>query len=241
MSAYYSMIAQNTEIKTIHQNIIMKGGNMDDEQKYLIDVLGGIDNILAYFLENKGLNTQQLTKIKSILTQKKLFKAPSIEEINDMLDEIDNENNNNDTNNTCNHGQSQSPINEIVNKNERKYDDDQNDFKSTPFPLSGKTKTAITTAHFLVHMVSCYLDENSKSSECNIDIKSILSNIFVIGGACRNYLLKKDINDIDIVCNTRELNKIHLLHLQKYHNTYNKQNNNKLNECILWKLYLNKL
>ena len=57
-------------------------------------------------------------------------------------------------------------------------------------------------------------------------------------GACRDFLLFKPVNDLDIIHNTRELNKIHLQHLQKYHSS--KENQGYHHSCILWNIYLNK-
>eukprot|EP01084_Bolivina_argentea_P276794 472375_1 len=133
-------------------------------------------------------------------------------DIDDMLDEI-------------------HLLQEIEDKKDKEYE----------LALSEKSKVAISTVHCLAHIALNYFVEcDNECSKCCVDIKGILSNIFVTGGACRNYLVQKEINDIDIVVNTRELNKIHLLHLRKYHNTYDKQNDNELNKCILWQLYLNK-
>ncbi len=79
-------MANNNELKRIHQHVIMNGGNTDEDQQELIEILGGIDTILAFFMVQGGLNRVQLHQIKTILKQKKLIIPPPIEGMDDMLD-----------------------------------------------------------------------------------------------------------------------------------------------------------
>eukprot|EP01083_Nonionella_stella_P272668 924753_1 len=175
MSTYYTMIANNNEITAIHQNIIMNGGSLEDDQKELIDILGGIDNIVAYFLDNKGLNTQQLTKIKTILTQKQLLAAPSIEEIDNILDEIENVNNNtNEHSNhleidTCNHGQSQSPIN-IISTTDTGITQVMPDKEFANNPLSFNYPSAISNCSILNNGHTVQVNIDCNMNKCTLSI-----------------------------------------------------------------------
>eukprot|EP01084_Bolivina_argentea_P292089 502071_1 len=175
MSTYYTMIANNNEITAIHQNIIMNGGSLEDDQKELIDILGGIDNIVAYFLDNKGLNTQQLTKIKTILTQKQLLAAPSIEEIDNILDEIENVNNNTNSHanhleiDTCNHGQSQSPIN-IISTTDTGITQVMPDKEFANNPLSFNYPSAISNCSILNNGHTVQVNIDCNMNKCTLSI-----------------------------------------------------------------------
>ena len=110
--------------------------------------------------------------------------------------------------------------------------------------LSEENTKAITTAHLIGNIIKNYFEsldnicDHKYSKKPGIDSKAILDNILIIGCAPRNYLLKRPINSIDIAVNTRELTKLHLLHLKKYHQTEKSQKSN--SQCILWRMYLNK-
>eukprot|EP01084_Bolivina_argentea_P059646 108944_1 len=111
--------------------------------------------------------------------------------------------------------------------------------------ISSKSKLAISSAYLLSNILTEFFTNDKNKCECmqNADeyknvVQSILSNVLIQGGACRDLALTKPINDLDIICNTRELNKIHLQHLQKYHSNIENQSINI--GCILWNLYLNK-
>eukprot|EP01084_Bolivina_argentea_P267291 453683_1 len=117
MTLLYGLAAMNDEVTELHQESLKNGGNNDTGKDALIALLGGIDHILAFFLQQRALDRSQLTALRAILSSKRMLRAwpPSVEEMDDILDEIE------QTNAATNHaklevcepefGQSQSPIN----------------------------------------------------------------------------------------------------------------------------------
>lgn len=66
----------------------------------------------------------------------------------------------------------------------------------------------------------------------------ILSNLLLVGGIPRDILLGAEVDRVDITFNLRELTKIHLDHLVKYHSK--KEQQGKSCQCTYWQHYLNK-
>eukprot|EP01084_Bolivina_argentea_P302391 521939_1 len=128
------------------------------------------------------------------------------------------------------------------------FDDDENKelvvtnlYKASNEAHSKPTKRAIATAHLLSRIIYEFFQNPQNSCDIGtIDIHAILDNILILGGAPRDYLLQRDINDIDIHVNIRELTKIQKLHLKKYHSNVHIDEVND-SKCILWRLYLNKI
>eukprot|EP01083_Nonionella_stella_P041301 111984_1 len=116
MTLLYGLAAMNDEVTELHQESLKNGGNNDTGKDALIALLGGIDHILAFFLQQRALDRSQLTALRAILSSKRMLRAwpPSVEEMDDILDEIE------QTNAATNHaklevcepefGQSQSPM-----------------------------------------------------------------------------------------------------------------------------------
>eukprot|EP01084_Bolivina_argentea_P283868 486295_1 len=128
----------------------------------------------------------------------------------------------------------------ISTSNESKPVSMDSDMKEKEIEISTKSKLAISSGYLLANMITDFFCCNENKCDCMDDddeyknvIKTILDNILIQGGACRDLALIQPINDLDIVVNTRELNKIHLQHLKKYHST--KQNQGRNHCCILWK------
>eukprot|EP01084_Bolivina_argentea_P289552 497236_1 len=67
---------------------------------------------------------------------------------------------------------------------------------------------------------------------------NILDNLLLVGGIPRDILLGTEVKDIDITFNLRELTKIQLNHLRKYHSSKSGQDANL--RCAYWQHYLNK-
>ncbi len=66
----------------------------------------------------------------------------------------------------------------------------------------------------------------------------ILNNLLLVGDIPRDILLGTDVKNIDITFNLRELTKIHLQHLTKYHSK--KEYQKKEIDCVYFQHYLNK-
>eukprot|EP01084_Bolivina_argentea_P318557 552467_1 len=130
--------------------------------------------------------------------------------------------------------------------------------------LSERTKSVIASGHLLATIIKNYFespdnkcdmllddmiseekeedDDDGDDDGYNAELnwKTVLDNIIIVGGAPRDYLLNRPINDLDINANTRELTKLQLLHLKKYHGTVSQQKKSKTSKCIFWRLYINK-
>merc|ERR1712130_778772 len=72
----------NQEVLKMHKQIVMSGENNNGDQDKILRALGGIDFVLAYFLQQNVLNQKSLGKIKKIMAEILASKY------NDMLDEI---------------------------------------------------------------------------------------------------------------------------------------------------------
>mmetsp|Transcript_26068 Transcript_26068/g.42609 ORF Transcript_26068/g.42609 Transcript_26068/m.42609 type:complete len:503 (-) Transcript_26068:63-1571(-) len=112
--------------------------------------------------------------------------------------------------------------------------------------LSQGTQRAIASAHLFASIIKDHFDHNSCVCDCEtratgpqpLNACTILSNIFIMGGAPRDYLLGFEINDLDILVDTQTLNQLYFEHLQAYHSSQTQQLTNK--NCLFWKLYLRK-
>eukprot|EP01083_Nonionella_stella_P254193 873779_1 len=108
--------------------------------------------------------------------------------------------------------------------------------------LSQETKNCIAATHLFATIWYNYFSDSENQCEYmssnSSDYFDVLDYILIRGGCCRDVLWNKDFNDIDATVNTRELNKLHLLHLKKYHNTKESQINS---HCIFWSHYAKKI
>ena len=108
-------------------------------------------------------------------------------------------------------------------------------------PIPRKTKKSINAAYLLATIIAEYFESDCNRCQQMDDhangslIADICDNIFIQGGACRDILLMKPVNDIDLVVNTRELTKIQQHHLRTFHSDANQQGHT---QCALWRLYL---
>eukprot|EP01084_Bolivina_argentea_P091715 165075_1 len=106
-----------------------------------------------------------------------------------------------------------------------------------------KSKRAMTTAALFTDIFRKYLDRNkcenissSNSEELDQFSSEILDHVIILGGFCRDVLLNRAINDIDIMINLRELCKLQTNHLKKYHSKKEDQDRNV--RCVYWQRYL---
>eukprot|EP01083_Nonionella_stella_P079645 218623_1 len=154
-----------------------------------------------------------------------------------------------------------APISDLVCVKENENDDDEQKAKAefisnaqhneqqtniTPnikLKLRSQIKKAIACLHLIGAIITRFFE--SVENKCDqmpdgksIDTASILSNILLIGSGPRDYLLGRPMNEILLAINTRELTKLHLMHLRAYHKTEESQNAN--SQCILWRMYLNR-
>lgn len=127
----------------------------------------------------------------------------------------------------------QSQVNEDVKK--------QLEILHSNSGISPKTKKIIALAHLLACLIHDFFESDEQRCPYVDDqangflIADICSNIFLEGGAVRDIILKKPVNDLDLTANTQELTKIQRDHLLKYHSTVDQQKDTR---CALWKLYL---
>lgn len=107
-----------------------------------------------------------------------------------------------------------------------------------------QTKRAMRAAHLLGRILKEHFDSNlcEYMTEKSFDWRSyslnILDNLLLVGGIPRDILLGTQVKDIDITFNLRELTKIQLNHLRKYHSKKQYQSVNC--KCAYWQHYLNK-
>lgn len=107
-----------------------------------------------------------------------------------------------------------------------------------------QTKRAMRAAHLLGRILKEHFDNNlcEYMTEKSFDWRSyslnILDNLLLVGGIPRDILLGTEVKDIDITFNLRELTKIQLNHLRKYHSKKSQQSVNC--KCAYWQHYLNK-
>ncbi len=99
------------------------------------------------------------------------------------------------------------------------------------------------SAHLLGKILKQHFDDNlcelmtAKSFDWRSYSLNILDNLLLVGGIPRDILLNTEVKDIDITFNLRELTKIQLNHLRKYHGKKQYQSPNC--RCAYWQHYLN--
>eukprot|EP01083_Nonionella_stella_P040665 110273_1 len=103
-----------------------------------------------------------------------------------------------------------------------------------------ESKRAIAAAHFFATIL--YDELNDKQYSCPFMEPSTHTNLLdfllIRGGATRDSLLNRPINDVDCIVDIHGISKYYLHHLQQYHSTKTQQRNNC--PCRLWQTYLNK-
>ena len=107
--------------------------------------------------------------------------------------------------------------------------------------ISDRSMACIAGTHCIASIISEYF--NAECNKCEYapdnDLNDeILKYIYVRGGALRDCYLLKEINDIDIVINIKQLSIKYLSHLKEYHS--NPWQQSKDCKCIFWRLYTNK-
>lgn len=112
--------------------------------------------------------------------------------------------------------------------------------RETEEKLPKSSKLIIGLAHLLANILKEYFESEANQCEFGaLDVEGILQHVIIVGDAPRDYLLELPMNNtLDIIVDTRELTKLHLQHLQKYHHTVEQQTS--YCQCILWNHYLNK-
>ena len=111
----------------------------------------------------------------------------------------------------------------------------------TPF----ETTRAMSTVALLTDAFRRYLDHNKcefipkDSEELDQFTSEFLDHVIVVGGFCRDILLNRKINDIDIIINLRELTKLQTNHLKKYHSK--RENQGRDIKCAYWSRYMAKM
>lgn len=116
------------------------------------------------------------------------------------------------------------------------------DFKDN-HEIPKESKRAMTTAALFTNIFQKYLEQNrceyvDDEEELGQFSAELLDHVIIVGGFCRDILLNRAVNDIDIVINLRELTKLQTNHLKKYHSKSNEQDINC--RCVYWQRYLNK-
>eukprot|EP01084_Bolivina_argentea_P095951 172483_1 len=93
----------------------------------------------------------------------------------------------------------------------------QTDLNEEVTNLTYDTKRALAWAHFLADVWHRHINITHKCEflDENDDMGNVLQHIIIFGGGPRDYILGQEFDDIDMFLNTRELNKIHLMHLRK--------------------------
>jgi len=117
------------------------------------------------------------------------------------------------------------------------------DFKDN-HEIPKESKRAMTTAALFTSIFQKYLEQNrceyvDDAEEQSQFSAELLDHVIIVGGFCRDILLNRPVNDIDIVINLRELTKLQTNHLKKYHSKSSEQDMNC--RCVYWQRYLNKL
>jgi len=106
-----------------------------------------------------------------------------------------------------------------------------------------ESKRAMTTAALFTRIFQQYLDANCcpymDEAEHKTFSAELLDHVLIVGGFCRDILVNRAVNDIDIMVNLRELNKLQRKHLIEYHSKTSQQDKNC--RCVHWQRYLNKL
>jgi len=89
MALLYNLIGLTDEVIETHKSMLIDRVSSKDVQNDILEVLGGIDNILASALQQNLLTEDQLVKLKAIFDKKSRMDAPDLNEMDSMLDEID--------------------------------------------------------------------------------------------------------------------------------------------------------
>ena len=106
------------------------------------------------------------------------------------------------------------------------------------------TKRAMRACHLFATILKSHFDDGicELMDENSYDYKrytsNILDNLLLVGSIPRDILLGTAVKDVDITFNLRELTKIHLNHLTKYHSKKEQQDRNCC--CVYFQHYLNK-
>ncbi len=98
--------------------------------------------------------------------------------------------------------------------------------------LQSNFHSRMSCTRLLAQLIHNYIQQNhfcpfETPSNSNDHLSTIIiQNIYVVGGAIRNFLLKHPINDLDIVIDTKTLSTLQLNHLRKFHapNRFQKPN-----------------
>eukprot|EP01083_Nonionella_stella_P040664 110272_1 len=103
-----------------------------------------------------------------------------------------------------------------------------------------KSKRAIAAAHFFATIL--YDELNDKQYSCPFMQRNAHANLLdfllIRGGATRDSLLNRPINDLDCIVDIHGISKYYLHHLQQYHSVKTQQSTNC--PCRLWQTYLHK-
>jgi len=106
------------------------------------------------------------------------------------------------------------------------------------------TKRAMRACHLFASLLKQHFSDGicELMEENSFDHKhytlNVLDNLLLVGGIPRDILLGTAVKDVDITFNLRELTKIHLQHLTKYHSKKEDQDRNI--RCVYFQHYLNK-
>ena len=93
-------------------------------------------------------------------------------------------------------------------------------FDALPF----ETKRAMVTAHYIARILHSYFKRHHFCSESNEHYIHILDHVYITGGAVRNYLVGKNVNDLDLIVDVCTLQKIQSEHLHFFHELDNYKN-----------------
>eukprot|EP00484_Ammonia_sp_Unknown_P028020 CAMPEP_0197047438 /NCGR_PEP_ID=MMETSP1384-20130603/22950_1 /TAXON_ID=29189 /ORGANISM="Ammonia sp." /LENGTH=437 /DNA_ID=CAMNT_0042479357 /DNA_START=45 /DNA_END=1358 /DNA_ORIENTATION=+ len=197
MSTFYDLLALNEEVMALHKKYVGEVPPADEANTVkLIEILGGIDYILAYFLQQNMLNAKQLVSLKSFLSKNEI-RAPSVEEMAEMLDEIDeeqpadSEKGDHEDNDIaamseaaenaepahapsnlavmkCEHGHSQSPINLVSEYGAITQKMDDTEFSNSPLTFNYPSQVSKCCILNNGHTVQINIDDSQK---CSLTIK----------------------------------------------------------------------
>ena len=102
--------------------------------------------------------------------------------------------------------------------------------------LSHDTTRAIASAHFFARIVDAF--QSNEANKCPfVNDINLLNYAYVRGGAMRDIMLNRVINDIDIVIDLDKLHKAYSQHLDTYHTQILQQSPRCC--CFAWQRYLN--
>ena len=111
------------------------------------------------------------------------------------------------------------------------------EFSDIPFA----SKRALSTAALFTEVWANYIKKHKcphlEQQDSDQWVTELLDHVIIVGGFCRDLLLNRPINDIDIMINLRELCKLQTNHLKKYHGDSDKQKK-PAGDCLYWKHYL---